>query len=505
MKVTIRNLRGISSLEFEVPGNGVWIMTGLNGSGKTSLFASLFRMKAQHAFQKFYRSGGLDDRIDAYQDAEIEYVINSKVVKYHYGGQRWRATPRSNASLFDDVSYSSIEYIEASGKRIEPFSEEIRSNRVRHAHSDISSFMSKILNNNKWDNLRKVTTRRGGDKTAYLLPYNVGSHTFYYSERSFSLGELCVLRLAEKLKEVRNGALLIIDEIEMALHPQAQYKLLKELEKIAEQKSLTILFSTHSATIIKHADREHLMLLCPNGSGKVNCIKGAFPAQVLGEIAYSEELNADIIFFVEDLDSQKLADIIISKYLNHQFTPPKAPPLYKVVPVGTWSEVIRLVHNSSALWGSHVKRFAFLDKDAGVEHIPNMLNSSGDEALKAAYRGCQRNIIFLPCVPEEGLIDFINNTLINDPSIENKVRDAIGGSRPDIRRIVSSPDFTSITGDKPRKVAKNRLKHLIEKIKADSLLDESSIKRTFYAAYAEAQYPSTGSISALLGPVISTL
>ncbi len=185
MIVTLKNIKRIGELRFNIPDPGVWVLTGLNGSGKTSLFASIYRMHAQHAFQRFYKTSPLEHRLDSYDTAEIAYEINEEVVKYHYGGQRWRATPRKNAKLFDQSPYPSIEYIEASGDRIEPFPDEIQPRRLRQASAPLKSFLEYVIGDGKWDNLHYVNTQRGVGSDAYLIPYKVGNRNYYFSEKSF--------------------------------------------------------------------------------------------------------------------------------------------------------------------------------------------------------------------------------------------------------------------------------------------------------------------------------
>ena len=46
MRVTLRNIKRIRELPFDLPDAGVWIVTGLNGSGKTSLFAAIYLVAA---------------------------------------------------------------------------------------------------------------------------------------------------------------------------------------------------------------------------------------------------------------------------------------------------------------------------------------------------------------------------------------------------------------------------------------------------------------------------
>jgi energy-coupling factor transporter ATP-binding protein EcfA2 len=198
MKITLRRVKRIQELDFELPDPGVWIVTGLNGSGKTSLFAAIYRIGAQHAFQKFYRTNALESRVDSYAEAEIQYSIDGESVRYHYGGQRWRATPRKNADLLSRFPFATIEYIEANGDRIEPFADEIQPRRLKGASEEVRSFMEHVLSDSKWAGLKYVNTRRGRGSDAFIIPYNANGRTHYFSEKSFSLGELCVLKLAKK-------------------------------------------------------------------------------------------------------------------------------------------------------------------------------------------------------------------------------------------------------------------------------------------------------------------
>jgi predicted ATPase len=282
MIVILRNIKNIRELSFQIPAQGVWVITGLNGSGKTSLFASIYRIGAQHAFQKFFRTSRLERRLDSYENAEIEYQINGEVARYHYGGQRWRATPRRNATLFEQSPYPSIDYIEASGDRIEPFPDEIQPRRLKNAPDDVKQFLVDVLADQKWDGLKYVNTRRGVGNHAYLIPYQVSGRNYYFSEKSFSLGELCTLKLVQKICSAPANSLLLIDEVEMALHPQAQVRLLRAVQQIAAAKGLTVLFSTHSATLIKNANRKNLIHLKGDSQGDVSTIVGAFPAQIEG-------------------------------------------------------------------------------------------------------------------------------------------------------------------------------------------------------------------------------
>lgn len=343
MIITLRNIKKINELRFEVPDSGVWVITGLNGTGKTSLFAAIYRISAQHAFQKFFKTSQVSNYLDSYHDSTIEYTINQVTATYHYGGQRWRATPRKNANLFRGSPFALIDYIEASGKRIEPYPNEITPRRLKNASRGVKEFLAGVLDDSKWDNLKVVNTSRGNANQAYLIPYRYSGRDYYYSEKSFSLGELCVLRLAQKICSVPNDSLLLIDEVEMALHPQAQVRLLQKVEAIAEEKSLTVLFSTHSATLIKNANRDHLIHLKADSNHVVSTVRNAFPGQILGDVAFDDELQADFIFYVEDKQAKLLTEQMLAKYMLINGRNNDYNPLYKVAPVGGFVQVLEML------------------------------------------------------------------------------------------------------------------------------------------------------------------
>ena len=111
MKVRISKIKGIEDLHFEIPSVGVWVLTGLNGSGKSTLLAALYRIRYSYAFQQFFKTSPLANRVDLYDEASITYEINGQSVTYRYGGQRWRASPMPTSEILDYLSFFFILYI----------------------------------------------------------------------------------------------------------------------------------------------------------------------------------------------------------------------------------------------------------------------------------------------------------------------------------------------------------------------------------------------------------
>lgn len=304
MRVSLRKIKSIEQLDFDVPPPGLWILTGWNGSGKSTLLAALYRLGFSGAFQWYFKAGNLTSSVDRYEDSEVEYELGGRLVTYRYGGQRWRASPRKNAELVSESGYEEVFYLEANANRIEPHQREIRSNRVYPCDAELLDFLQYVLGDEKWRDLKYVYTSRGGrgKLRAYLIQYKVGARNRYFSEKNFSLGELCVLRLALQVLKAKPNSLLLIDEVEMALHPEAQMRLMERIRTIASHTNLTVIFSTHSATIIKHCNRANLIYL-QSMSGTVEVTRGAYPARILGDMSSAGELSVDFLFYAERMTS----------------------------------------------------------------------------------------------------------------------------------------------------------------------------------------------------------
>ena len=63
-----------------------------------------------------------------------------------------------------------------------------------------------------------------------------------------------LLNILDLLQNIAPKTLLLIDEVELSLHPIAQIKFYDFLKRQANSKNLAIVISTHSSSLIKHAD-----------------------------------------------------------------------------------------------------------------------------------------------------------------------------------------------------------------------------------------------------------
>jgi len=276
--VSIRNLRNIERLDFDLPGEGVWLLSGSNGSGKTTLLACLRRIGYGNAFPAHFPSSLQSDALDNFSSTKIIYSVNDEEVEYAYRGERWAPRPRRNSHLLQEFGYQSVIYIGATAERITPRPEDFNPRRVVGAPEQLIAAENRIFETEKFNDLRTINLTRGAGNQAFVLRVRTAPRAHYHSEKQFSLGELCILKLIRALNECPDQSLVLIDELEMALHPRVQIQLYNYLVEVAQQKNLTVLFSTHSVSLLKSVPRKKLIFLQSSGR-ELTAITGCFPSQ----------------------------------------------------------------------------------------------------------------------------------------------------------------------------------------------------------------------------------
>ncbi|CAB3972614.1 MULTISPECIES: ATP-dependent endonuclease [Burkholderia] len=409
VRITIENLRHIRRLEFSIPNTGVWLLTGANGTGKTSLLACLRRIGYSNAFPTHFPASQKSDRLDSFDGSSVRYDVNGAAVTYRYRGERWVPLPKANSKLLSQAGFPSVRYIAADATRIEPNKDDFQPRRVRPAHGDIIAAANRIFDTGKFNALKTINLRTGVGSDAFLLelPTVPGRNVRHYiSEKNLSLGELCILKLLRLLKDCPRGSLVLIDELELALHPMAQVTLLRYLDDIAAEKALTIIVSTHSATLIKQANASRLLLLQEDAAGNIVCQDKCFPSLVLGALAYREETAADVIVYVEDEAAQVLVEQFAFRFMQQVYQNHQLAPSIQVIPVGGMTNVLRFFVRQRPLLPAITRCYVMLDADA-----EQTLNTARAEDIIRIRDRERAAISYLPVTPEVGLASFLHGSI----------------------------------------------------------------------------------------------
>lgn len=411
--ITIKNLKHIKELIFEIPGPGVHLLSGANGAGKTSVLACLRRIGHRHAFAHHFAASVQSTSLDNFENAEIAYRINDRKVTYAYGGERWVPRPRSENNLLTALGYPAVVYIGATADRITPRPDDFIPRRIVSAPEAIRKAANEILVTTKFDSLSTINLSRGTGNSAFLLKTSApGARQRFISERNFSLGELCVIKLIRDLMNCANNSLVLIDELELALHPRAQINLLAYLEKIAREKHLTVIFSTHSVSLLKRVRRNQILFL-EGLDGVISTTKGCYPTYALGNIAYDEERSPDLVIYVEDESALHITETLVRLCIASRFNGNLALfPTVHVVPIGPFISVVRFLPSSRALLPQTTFSAVMLDGDVKTETVLAW-EASGNHAALAEFQAHENRINYLPWTPEVGLITYLTNPANN--------------------------------------------------------------------------------------------
>jgi hypothetical protein len=293
--------------------------------------------------------------------------------------------------------------------------------------------------------------------------------------------------------------MIIVDELEMALHPRAQVNLLRFLENEARNKSLTIIFSTHSVTLLKSVERKRIIYLEKQDNGEVKPIYGCFPTYALGNIASDEETLPDILLYVEDTFARDALTAFFEMFADERFDDPTQRPTVKAVPVGGFKEVISFLERNRSVMPQHVVQIAVLDDDVRTETLVQW-NANNNHAQLEKIQRLARNISYLPFTPEVGLITFI---LENQAVFEQALRLRFSDNQIRIGQILAEYDSTLIGPDQ-RRAAKSTVRSLLGYIEQRSQSSPDAVRERVCGVFAKTSWQKNRpDFMQLFSPMIS--
>jgi predicted ATP-binding protein involved in virulence len=165
-----------------------------------------------------------------------------------------------------------------------------------------------------------------------------------YSNFNMGAGEEVIIAMISRINELPNSSIVLIEELELGLHPKAQKVLMEKLFAIVYAKRLQLIFTTHSPFLFNAMPPE----------GKILLKKFNEQLEVIYEpstsMAFSElvgESPSELTVYVEDhIAKMMLQELLSSKLLKR----------INLVDVGSKENVVRMVgaHHRNPLLGKAV-------------------------------------------------------------------------------------------------------------------------------------------------------
>ena len=365
LNVEITSLKNISHLSLDLPmEKGLYAITGTNGTGKSTIMRTIAKLVHSSAYKKFQPQ---DYNAETSIKIEYEGVTN----QWRRENGKWKCDAQRQISIqgfyegsiihgtrFSDANYSAL--LKA---------ENVRKADLTDADDYVKENLSYILHGDKnyYRQLKRIKNLSLAKlKNFNSLPYFIEGENGLVNQFCMSTGEnmlisllhiINTLLIKKKHGEGDRIRLILIDEIELALHPSAIMRLLSLLQDLATEYNLCIYFSSHSVELIRQIKPQNMFYLEREQDG-IHVLNPCRPAYATCDIY--QHSGYDILILVEDELAKKLIMRVIEQERLYVST------LINVLPVGGWENVLKMHNNVvlSKIAGPGVKICSVLDGDA---------------------------------------------------------------------------------------------------------------------------------------------
>ena len=248
--ISIRSLKGIKDCSISIDGPLTAIM-GINGIGKSTILHALacsFRSENGNGEERKFFSFFPPNTNSTWKDSRftITYsvvdgqgnTIRNGFTEYQKTSDRW--TPRYDRQQKKNTFYLGIDTCTPDIELVKDKKVSyVTTNRDDKTAKKIIEKASLILNKD----YRLLTNNKTARKSFIGV---ITGNDIKYTSLSMGAGEQRVFRILDVISKAPIYSLILIDEIDLLLHPEALKKLIKEIYESADNKHLQVVFTTHS-------------------------------------------------------------------------------------------------------------------------------------------------------------------------------------------------------------------------------------------------------------------
>ena len=331
IKITIENLKKIKKLEFTLSlEQGLYAIIGNNGSGKSSLITSIAKLVRPSILKEEFAgsTNNFSNSKITYTNAYGFDVTWQKNPNWH-ALENYDMMPRYKG-FFESSIITGTRFHHLHNKQFILKPKDIDSSK--EASIFIKENLDYIINGtrtNHFENLYYVDLEK--DKRVYYLKFDEDN---YINEFNLSTGEYFLLSVLKIIQTFSNRIkkdelrILIIYEIDIALHPMAQRRFIEKLKEWMVDYNLLVVFATHSLQIINSLESKDIYYIENN-----EIYNPIYPAYLTSKLF--EHTSYDKVILVED----DLAIRFINKMLgNIKYE----RLLLKLIPIGGWEKVLEI-------------------------------------------------------------------------------------------------------------------------------------------------------------------
>jgi predicted ATPase len=318
------SIRGLTkcSIPIDFP---ITAIAGKNGSGKSTALA--LACCAYHNHKDGFKTSNRKQSYYTFADFFISHKNEGKSqsiqILYKFAHDNWRPTAEfQKKGIGQQIRYKSTggkwnEYasrikrnvIFIGIERIVPHSEKSQSKSYcRHFKAgepkgwedDLCKIVGYILNK-QYDEIRIA------QHSKYKLPL-VKSNGLIFSGFNMGAGENALFEIFSTIFSAPEGSLIVIDEVELGLHIEAQARFIRKLKEICLQRKAQIICTTHSSEIFNFLPEDARIFI--DNPNKTTIIKQGLSSQY-AFAKLSSENSKELLVLVEDDIAQKLITLLL--------------------------------------------------------------------------------------------------------------------------------------------------------------------------------------------------
>ena len=349
--ITIENIQHIKKLELnlDLTKNGLMVIIGKNGFGKTMLFKGIQNLITSNTFAT------TSNKYIYKEESQILYKINSGQYEYLFTYNEKVETldykGEVEQSIIDNIF---VELPIPFGKRFKQFQKisevdrDIRTSIVSRQYEvpqSLIELLNYIYDTKRFNDLKEITVKK--DKY-YAI---VLEDDYYIREDYLSSGEYFIINIYKLIQDKRK--LIAIDEIDISLDAMAQVRFIEKLRELSEEYQIKLLFSTHSLALIKTLKKDELYYMdlhegvCSFEKKSFNYIKS-------------------LLYGFQDYDKYILVeDDMTQKYIEYILVNEDVFSKYIVIPIGGDVQVVALMDKSHSqkIFDNNENVISILDGD----------------------------------------------------------------------------------------------------------------------------------------------
>jgi predicted ATPase len=375
--LSVSGIRGLDlEVEFSWP---VAAIGGINGSGKTTLLQLCSCAYTRHGSgaRHFTIGRWIGQSFDAVgetptiePDASLIYQFIDETpslsVDYQSARTRWgyprRGNPERNVDFVGIANFAPrIEKTDRTHQnrtRLEVRATEALADRVVES-------ISRILGNT-YDAAEFHTVSAPNAQWTDEIP-QLARNGVSYTEAHMGAGEQKLVRLVRHLEGLPRRSLVLLEEPELTLHPDAQFGLAWYLMTLAKRQGHQIIVATHSGAIFE-ALPQAARIVVSRESGLSTVLHNVTKLAAARELSSSVRANKALIL-VEDIAAKNLLSQIIDRFASDMRA------MISIIDVGSDDDVRRMV---GKLRMQEVHAVGVRDPDVGEDGATGLFSLPGD-------------------------------------------------------------------------------------------------------------------------------